>query len=171
MPTHDEPMNTPRSLVPLPTAGLHQRAGDFERSAVCDQLSTHFAAGRLRSDELDVRLTAAVNAETLLDLRRLVSDLPLAPAPPPPLPPAPPAGWRTIDTLAMLAVIGCSGFALLMILVLGVSLQSWLLLGGLFGGAIAAVGGASLTHLLHRQRLRVTQGPTHPDGAQRPRMA
>ncbi len=164
-------MNPPRPLAALPTAGLYQRAGDLDRSAVCDQLSTHFAAGRLRCDELDQRLTAAVNAETLLDLRRLVSDLPLAPAPQPAIIPAPTAGWRAMDILALLGVIGCGGLALLMLLVLGVGPHPWLILAGLVSCSIAALGGASLAHLLHRQRLRATQAQPPSDGVQRPRIA
>jgi hypothetical protein len=167
-------MDTPRPLVPLPTAGLHQRAGDLDRSAVCDQLSTHFAAGRLRSDELDARLTAAVNADTLLDLRRLVSDLPLAPTPTPfssqPAP-APRASWRTLDVLALLAVIACSCFAVLAILALGMTNEGWLLLAGIGGGGVAAVGGASLAHLLHQPWRRSAPEGTGPDGGQRPRIA
>lgn len=144
-------MDTPRPLVPLPTTGLHQRAGDLDRSAVCDQLSTHFAAGRLTSDELDARLGAAVRAETLLDLRRLVGDLPLAPAPvTAPPQPAPRSPWRAADLLALLAVVGCLGFAALMILVLGLTGQGWLVAAGFGGGCVAALGGASLTHLVHR---------------------
>lgn len=163
-------MDTPRPLVPLPTTGWHQRAGDLDRSAVCDQLSTHFAAGRLRSDELDARLTAAVNAETLLDLRRLVNDLPLPPAPltpaplnPAPSAPVPRASWRTLDVLALLAVIGCLCFAFVVIFALGVTNNSWMLAAGIFGGGVAAVGGASLSHLLHRPWRRLPAGPTDSD--------
>jgi hypothetical protein len=168
-------MDTNRPLVPLPTTGLHQRAGDLDRSAVCDQLSTHFAAGRLRPDELDARLGAAVNAETLLDLRRLVSDLPLPPAPAPaPVPAWTPVRrqeWRTLDVLALLALIGSLGFAALMVLVLGAGDQSWLVVAGFFGGSVAAVGGASLTHLVHRGLRARQERPAHSDAGQRPRIA
>jgi hypothetical protein len=163
-------MDTYRPLVPLPATGLHQRAGDLDRSAVCDQLSTHYAAGRLRPDELDARLGAAVTAETLLDLRRLVSDLPLAPAPAPARTQAPRPTWGLLDVLALLALIGALGFAALMVLVLGAGDRSWLVVAGFFGGSVAAVGGASATHLVHRG-LRVRQDRPGPDAGQRPRIA
>lgn len=155
-------MDPSRPLVPLPTSGLHQRAGDLDRAAVCDQLSAHYAAGRLRPEELEARLGAAVAAETLLDLRRLVSDLPLAPAPvPPPAPrlaPVRPAvGWRPLDVLALLTVIGCLFTAELMLLTLGMTDQGWLVVGGLLGGSVAALGGGALTHLLHRRVLRAPE--------------
>ena len=44
------------------------------------RLCGHFAEGRLPREELDVRLTAALNARTAGDLRRVMADLP-EPAP------------------------------------------------------------------------------------------
>jgi hypothetical protein len=150
-------MDTPGPLVPLP-AGLHQRAGDADRSAVCDQLAAHYAAGRLREDELDARLSAAVSAPTLVELRRLVSDLPspTAPAPPPaPLPYG--ARWSVLDVVALLAV-GASG-------------SPGLVVAGLLGGSVAAVGGAALAHLAHRGWQQTLQRAAAEAGGQRPRIA
>lgn len=59
------------------------RASDADREHVTARLREHFAAGRLTSDELDERVSAALSAKTLGDLRRLMADLP-EPAPVPP---------------------------------------------------------------------------------------
>src|SRR5215472_8174993 len=70
------------------------RVSDADRDRVSDQLRDHFAAGRITSDELDERLSAALNAKTYGDLRRIMADLP-GPVPaltrtaPPPLRAAP----------------------------------------------------------------------------------
>lgn len=162
-------MDTPGPLVPaaLPFPYAGQRAGDLERSAVCDQLSVHFAAGRLSPEELDGRLGAAMAAPTLLELRRLVSDLPPA-ASPAPAAPAAPGRWNAFDVLALLTALGCLAFAFLTVLVLGLEANGVALVAGLFGGSIAAVGGAAATHVAHRawQRSRVRRVE-----AQRPRIA
>jgi hypothetical protein len=64
------------------------RISDADRDRVTARLRDHFAEGRLTSDELDERVTAALNAKTFGELRRVMADLPgpaLAPpgAPPP----------------------------------------------------------------------------------------
>ena len=83
----------------------------------------HFAAGRITSAELDERLSAALNAKTFGDLRRIMADLP-GPVPalhnsaPPPLratptwairrhPPFPPLILLTL--LAALLIPGAGG--------------------------------------------------------------
>jgi Domain of unknown function (DUF1707) len=58
------------------------RTSDADRDGVAALLRDHFAAGRLTRDELDERLTAALNARTFGDLRRVLADLP-GPAPVP----------------------------------------------------------------------------------------
>ena len=58
--------------------------------------------------------------------------------------------WSTLDVVALLAVIGCLGFAGIMTLVLVATGGVALALGCFLGGSVAAVGGAALTHLLHR---------------------
>ena len=58
------------------------RTSDADRDRVTARLRDHFAEGRLTADELDERVTAALNAKTFGDLRRVMADLP-EPAPPP----------------------------------------------------------------------------------------
>jgi hypothetical protein len=52
------------------------RVSDADRDRVNAQLRDHFAAGRITSGELDERLSAALNAKTFGDLRRIMADLP-----------------------------------------------------------------------------------------------
>jgi hypothetical protein len=64
------------------------RASDADRDRVADALREHYAAGRLTADELDERLTTALNARTLGELNRVLTDLPGAARVPQP------GGWR-----------------------------------------------------------------------------
>jgi hypothetical protein len=52
------------------------RISDADRDHVVERLREHYAAGRLTSDELDERVTAALNAKTFGDMRGLMTDLP-----------------------------------------------------------------------------------------------
>src|SRR5258707_6618712 len=52
------------------------RVSDADRDRVTAQLRDHFAAGRITPGELDERLSAALNARTFGDLRRIMADLP-----------------------------------------------------------------------------------------------
>jgi hypothetical protein len=52
------------------------RVGDAERDEVASALHEHFAQGRLARDELDERLSAALSARTVGDLRQVTRDLP-----------------------------------------------------------------------------------------------
>jgi hypothetical protein len=66
------------------------RVSDADREQVAAWLREHFAEGRLTSEELDERITAALSAKTAGDLRRVVADLPgPVPAPPQSRPVAP----------------------------------------------------------------------------------
>jgi Domain of unknown function (DUF1707) len=56
------------------------RISDADREQVTARLREHYAAGRLDSEELDERITAALHAKTYGDLRRVMTDLP-EPAP------------------------------------------------------------------------------------------
>lgn len=58
------------------------RVSDADRERVTARLREHFAEGRLSSDELDERITAALSAKTFGDLRPILADLP-DPAPGP----------------------------------------------------------------------------------------
>jgi hypothetical protein len=52
------------------------RISDSDRDRVAAQLRDYYAEGRLTSEELDERVTAALSAKTAGDLRRLMADLP-----------------------------------------------------------------------------------------------
>ncbi|HEV2452057.1 MAG TPA: DUF1707 domain-containing protein [Streptosporangiaceae bacterium] len=52
------------------------RVSDADREEVAARLREHFAQGRISSEELDERITAALSAKTAGDLRRVLTDLP-----------------------------------------------------------------------------------------------
>ena len=52
------------------------RISDSDRDRVAAQLRDYYAEGRLTSEELDERITAALSAKTAGDLQRLMADLP-----------------------------------------------------------------------------------------------
>ncbi|HEV2255972.1 MAG TPA: DUF1707 domain-containing protein [Streptosporangiaceae bacterium] len=52
------------------------RVSDADRDGVTAQLRDHFAVGRITPAELDERLSAALSAKTVGDLRRIMADLP-----------------------------------------------------------------------------------------------
>jgi DNA-binding PadR family transcriptional regulator len=52
------------------------RISDHDREHATARLCDHFAAGRLTREELDERITAALNARTIGDLQRVAADLP-----------------------------------------------------------------------------------------------
>jgi len=56
------------------------RISDADREHVAARLREHFAQGRLSSDELDERISAALTAKTIGDVRPIMADLP-EPAP------------------------------------------------------------------------------------------
>jgi DNA-binding PadR family transcriptional regulator len=91
------------------------RTSDADRERATARLRDHYAEGRLTREELDERVTAALNARTFGDLRRVMADLPEpAPAPqqartlPPPTMPRPVLGRRgpLILPLAAVALLG-----------------------------------------------------------------
>ena len=59
------------------------RASDADRDQVLAQLSAHYQAGRLTTDEFDERSSQALRARTMGDLGGLLTDLPAAAAPGP----------------------------------------------------------------------------------------
>jgi hypothetical protein len=159
-------MPEPRSVVspiqPRRSGSALQRVGDLERSAVCDELSAQFAAGRLVPDELEERLGLAVEARTRADLGALLSDLPstepsvpaAGPQPGVPLPVPPEPGWSVLDILALLAMLGSFAIAaigLFGVVVSGQPSYGWV---AFLSAMVAAVGAASATHLVHRGRAR-----------------
>ena len=83
------------------------RVSDADRERAAARLREHFAEGRLSSDEMGERISAALSAKTAGDLRRILADLP-APAPVPAQPwPGPWTAGRgpRIWPLAVLALI------------------------------------------------------------------
>lgn len=52
------------------------RISDADRERATARLREHFAEGRLTSDELEERITAALSAKTYGDLRAVMADLP-----------------------------------------------------------------------------------------------
>ena len=55
---------------------LMNRVSDLDRERATVRLRDSFAEGRLTREELDERITAALTARTVRDLRRLTADLP-----------------------------------------------------------------------------------------------
>jgi Domain of unknown function (DUF1707) len=113
------------------------RVSDADRDHITAQLRDHFAAGRITPGELDERLSAALNAKTVGDLRRIMADLPgpvLAPlgAAPPSLratawavrrhPPFPP-----LILLTLLAAMLIPGTGWLLAAFVNVILLFWLM--------------------------------------------
>ncbi len=54
----------------------HIRVSDADRERIIERLREHYAEGRLTSDELDERVTAALSAKTFGELRAVMTDLP-----------------------------------------------------------------------------------------------
>jgi len=68
-------MDAPRT--PWPRADL--RVGDADRQAVVSELQRHFVEGRLTSEELGERVSAALSARVFGDFAPLLADLPALP--------------------------------------------------------------------------------------------
>jgi hypothetical protein len=171
---YPEPIRLSRRLVSLsstsgepPLVGqrvLDQRIGDAERSAVCEELSTHYAAGRLTDEELDTRVTAAVAARTWGELRPLVGDLPAAAAARPAaqaLPNRAVTPWSALDVLALVALVGTVGVALLGALAVVLGGEPGYVLIAILTATTAGVGGMALTQVLHRGHRSVVERATH----------
>lgn len=140
----------PSALGPALVGGPGRRVGDAERAACCETLSEHFAAGRLRADELDLRLDAAVRAVTEVDLRRLVADLPVArPVARPATAPVAAASWPAVTVLAVIVFAVSVLVAGGLLLVLG-AVNPLLFVGACLGGGAAFAGGVSGTVLWQR---------------------
>ena len=114
------------------------RVSDADRDRVAAQLRDHFAAGRITPGELDERLSAALNAKTFGDLRRIMADLP-GPVPAP-LGAAPPLratpAWAVrrrhrpfppLILLALLAALLIPGTGWLLAAFVNVILLFWLM--------------------------------------------
>jgi hypothetical protein len=119
-------------------------------------LREHFAEGRLTSDELDERVTAALNAKTFGDLRRIMADLPDPSPIPPNVRPTPPwayrpgfVAWRgprllPLAIIFLIAAVAIPGVGWMFVAFLKVVLLVWLV--ACIAGMIAA--------FRYRRRLR-----------------
>lgn len=133
------------------------RASDADRDRVAARLREHFADGRLTREELDERLTAALNAKTYGDLKRVLADLPdstplLVPGRPSPrlaepFPVVVRRGPRLLPLalLALVAAVALPGAGWLFVGVLKVILLFWLV------GCVAAIIAASRLRRIARQ--------------------
>ena len=144
------------------------RVSDADRDRVTAQLRDHFAAGRITPGELDERLSAALNAKTFGDLRRIMADLPgPVPAPlgaaPPPLratpawavrrrPPFPP-----LILLVLLTALLIPGTGWLLAAFVNVILLFWVMT---FVVGAVAFGRSQRHHHHHSGRQR----PRYPSG-------
>ncbi len=136
------------------------RVSDADRDRVTARLREHFAQGRLTADELDERISAALNAKTFGDLRRITADLP-EPAPVPPRAASRPqaAGWPArrhrprilpLILIALLVALAIPGSGWLVFGFLKLLLVFWL---------VACIAGIIAASRFHR---RMSRGRTRP---------
>ncbi|HEX5188033.1 MAG TPA: DUF1707 domain-containing protein [Streptosporangiaceae bacterium] len=124
------------------------RISDADRERVTSRLREHFAEGRLNSEELDERVSAALAAKTAGDLRRIMADLP-DPSPVPPHVSGPPpwayrpgfVAWRgprllPLAIVLLIAAIVVPGIGWMFVAFLKVMLLLWLV--ACVAGVIAA---------------------------------
>ena len=145
--------STPDTTLSTVHAVPGRRAGDVERTAICEALAEHYVSGRLSRDELENRLGWAVRAVTEEDLRRLIDDLPVVPVDPPRPNPSVDGGqtWPASVVIAVVALIVSVFVAGGMLLVLG-AVSPLLFIGACLGGGAAVVVGASGGYLLTHSR-------------------
>ncbi|MGI9008824.1 MAG: DUF1707 SHOCT-like domain-containing protein [Streptosporangiaceae bacterium] len=125
------------------------RVSDADREQVTARLREHFAEGRLNSDELDERVTAALNAKTFGDLGRVMADLPDTAMEPGPVPQSPPWAARPrlmlrrgprllpLALILLIAAVAIPGAGWLFIAFLKAMLVLWLvaIVAGVFVAA------------------------------------
>lgn len=144
-------MNQPRPL-PDVRVKLRQRIGDAERNVAAEQLSTHFAAGRITNEEFDQRLGQVMSARTTEDLWRQLSDLPairLAPKTTE-IMATPERKWGAIDTLSVIAIFGSMFVGTLAL----VSMAPGVALGAFIVGLCGAIAGAAFAWVISRHHQR-----------------
>lgn len=125
------------------------RVSDADREQATARLREHYAQGRLSSEELEERVTAALNAKTYGDLRRVMADLPGEAMEPGPGPQAPPwvgshrmVFWRgprllPLALILLVAAIAVPGAGWVFVGFLKVMLLLWLvgIVAGIFMAA------------------------------------
>lgn len=124
------------------------RVSDADRERVTARLREHYAEGRLTSEELEERISAALAAKTYGDLRRVMADLPDPSPVPPHVRPAPPWAYRPgfvacrgprllpLAIVILIAAIAIPGVSWMFIAFLKVLLVLWLV--ACIAGIIAA---------------------------------
>lgn len=159
IPRSPEPSGEPQPAPDRPIARSiarpgDQRVGDVERSAVCEELSRQYAAGRLSDDELEHRVGAAMQARTRGDLHPLLVDLPAdAPTKAPTTPVAQrqiASIWPALDVFALIALIGTLAVAGLGALGVTASGSAAIIWACVLTAVTAGIGGMALTQVLHR---------------------
>lgn len=149
----DEP--TPYPYRPSPPPARREesavfRVGDLERSAACDALAEHYAAGRLDPAELEDRLARAMAARSQGDLRVLFTDLrprrtvPAAVRSEVPVESSGRDAARPVVAAVMVLALLLAGG---MLMLLG-AVDAALALAALVGGTATAVAGACATLLV-----------------------
>jgi uncharacterized membrane protein len=148
------------------------RVSDADRDRVTARLRDHFAAGRLTSDELDQRISAALNAKTFGDLRHIMTDLP---EPAPALPRAEQRPWRAappwlvrhhgpraapLILLALLLAVVIPGGGWLLFAFFKVILVFWL---------VACLAGILFASRFHRRMRRARRSGYAQQGQDYPR--
>jgi hypothetical protein len=95
----------------------HMRVSDADRDAALAELSEHYQAGRLTTEEMEERTAQALASKTGSDLTGLLADLPPTgvAAPKAPTPRQSRVGWAMASTAGLVLVAGAA-------LVLGVAL-------------------------------------------------
>lgn len=125
------------------------RVSDADRERVTARLREHFAEGRLTSEELDERITAALSAKTIGDLRAVMADLPDPAAEPVQARSQPPWAMGSglavrrrprilpLAFIALIAVLVLPGAGWVLLAFFKVALLLWLMtcLAGLFAAA------------------------------------
>lgn len=110
------------------------RAADADRERIVERLQAAAVEGRLRPDELDARLEAALSASTYLELDRVVADLPAQAAATGPARRPPELGAFAATSILLLAIWALTG--------MGYFWPVWPILGwGLFVVPGALTGG------------------------------
>jgi hypothetical protein len=152
----------------------HIRVSDADRDRVTGQLRDHFAAGRITPSELDERVSAALNAKTVGDLRVIMADLPgptLVPLHAAPGPQRVAPSWTVrrrhppfppLILLGLLAALLIPGAGWVLLALVNVILVFWLMT--FVAGAVAFGAGRP-----HRRGYRGWQ-PRYPPGRHYPRL-
>ena len=96
----------------------HMRVSDADRDAALAELSEHYQAGRLTTEEMEERTAKALASKTGSDLTGLLADLPPTgiAEPKAPAPRQSRAGWAMASTAGLLLV---TGIALVLGIVIG----------------------------------------------------